>query len=73
VGSSPAGRATYRFNSSARRGSGGRFSVPRARFIAVLDRIAAAGTYAAVLVLVIVSVSLTEVLVKLEKLVAKRH
>jgi ABC-type nitrate/sulfonate/bicarbonate transport system permease component len=36
-------------------------------------RFDATGTYAAVLVLVIVSVSLTEVLVKLEKLVAKRH
>jgi NitT/TauT family transport system permease protein len=36
-------------------------------------RFDATGTYAAVLVLVVVSVSLTEILVKLEKLVAKRH
>ena len=36
-------------------------------------RFDATGTYAAVLALVVVSVSLTEILVKLEKLVAKRH
>jgi NitT/TauT family transport system permease protein len=36
-------------------------------------RFDATATYAAVLVLVVVSVSLTEILVKLEKRVAKRH
>jgi NitT/TauT family transport system permease protein len=36
-------------------------------------RFDATGTYAAVLALVIVSVSLTEILVKVERLVAKRH